>query len=206
MEHIALPTILLTSQDMATAPAAETEELQGANTLGEILAASEKQTKHEDDAPGLTVEDPRGGPVPDHVCGGGALLSPRWAAQLDDRIPSPPAAAQASVAASSRVAPVPAEDSSSSSSDEDEEVPRARIQVYAARQDQQQQLLSAEFEEFEEQMADFERECSKMHISEPPAPVHHAVHAAYAELYNAVPLDMVFRMKAAMREIPEVSF
>lgn len=75
-----------------------------------------------------------------------------------------------------------------------------RIQVYAAREDPE--LLSAEFKEFEEQMADFERECSKLQLADQP--VHPAVHATYAELCNAVPPDMVSRMKAAMREIPAV--
>lgn len=34
---------------------------------------------------------------------------------------------------------------------------------------------------------------------------HAAVHAAYEELYNAVPMEMVARMKDAMRDIPEAS-
>jgi hypothetical protein len=78
-------------------------------------------------------------------------------------------------------------------------------------------VASAELLELEELMHDFELEYGKMHLTggystddgasssqEGTRHLQHAVHATYAELYNAVPLDMVFRMKAAMQEIPEV--
>lgn len=69
-------------------------------------------------------------------------------------------------------------------------------------------------QDFEQQIAEFEREYGKLSVrssssvssgDEETRQHHAAVHAAYGELYNAVPMDMVFRMKAAMKEIPEVS-
>lgn len=80
--------------------------------------------------------------------------------------------------------------------------------------------LNSEFEDFEEQMATLERECSSLRINKSCEETHasqtehhremfestgDSVHKAYSELYNAVPMDMVQRMHDAIQEIPQVT-
>jgi hypothetical protein len=93
--------------------------------------------------------------------------------------------------------------------------------------------LATELEEFEKQMACFEQETcdfqpdqnenvpSKSTQKQCPekiaatddaaccqvktCPENNIVHCTYSELYNAVPMDMVVRMKIAMEDIPDVS-
>ena len=87
------------------------------------------------------------------------------------------------------------------------DVPPATTTQPCAQEDKDQHAscVNAEMQEFEDQMADFEREYARMQIeTSGGVPQQHAVHVAYGELYNAVPMDMVFRMKAAMKEVPEV--
>lgn len=83
--------------------------------------------------------------------------------------------------------------------------------------------INSEFQDFEEQVASLERECSSLRINNKldneqevhaSQTEHHremyestgdSVHKAYSELYNAVPMDVVQRMHAAIKEIPQVT-
>ena len=191
-------------------------------SLRDILKQQEQQQEpkvsHEDDAPGVPDSDAAGAAVPDNVCDGCVVLPSGGSDHLD------------SSDGSQHTCNIEEEDSVQDNEDEfnenrvcdqqpEEQGPSAveiMTEVLLGREPKPTSL-SAELLEFEEQMADFEREYGQMHLTEhvvdgtddekkgAQSSLQHAVHATYGELYNAVPLDMVFRMKAAMQDIPQVN-
>ena len=106
-------------------------------------------------------------------------------------------------------------DASSSQGDADTTSPEfAANNVLISKQ------LRKEFQDFEEQMATLETECHSMSISSNcqeshvSQTQHHremyestgdAVHKAYAELYEAVPMHMVEKMRSALQGVPQVT-
>jgi hypothetical protein len=162
-------------------------------TLQQILGGVRK---HEDDAPKLPAAPECDGTVLGHVCDSSPVLSPRGAAELglDEN-------------EGGTVTPT-----APSAPPEQEDV-ETRIKVFSNKQPKETgHEVCTEVHDFEQQMADFEREYASLNLACVAAddnntqqqPHHAAVHAAYGELYNAAPADMLSRMKVAMQGIPEV--
>ena len=191
-------------------------------TLRDILKLEQPvqplSSPREDDAHGIQIPAAGGSAVPDHVCDCCVVLPPGGSDQLassegihecqleDDHVQEEGEDWNSSLSNDIRMCDLSEPGQST-----------VKVLTEALGSKPKTAVASAELLELEELMHDFELEYGKMHLAggystddgasssqEGTRHLQHAMHATYAELYNAVPLDMVFRMKAAMQEIPEV--